>query len=97
MKFTGLLEDAIEENYTNMCVLRLKKIWEPADNSLYSLSQRKFTEEGLATYWKAIDASIKFWDFTLYDILCKKNKGNYLSNPLQHASMSHQVNQNPWW
>ena len=36
--------------------------------------QRRYTPEGLNDYWLAVDASVKFWDKTLAEIMIKRQK-----------------------
>ena len=62
------------EKYPNMCGLRLKKIWDKKDGSLYLQEQRRFLQQGNIDYWRAVDAAVKFWDKTLGDIMVKCQK-----------------------
>ena len=45
--------------------LKLKKVWDPSNKNLYMANARRFTNEGLSTYWHAIDSTIKFADTIL--------------------------------
>ena len=71
--FAESLQSSVE-NYTNMCCLTLKKIWDEQEGSFYLPLQRRYTPEGLHAYWLSIDASIKFWNRMLADILIKNQK-----------------------
>ena len=51
--------------YPNMWSLKLKKIWNSQDTSLYLKDAGHFTATGLMTYWMAIDRMVKFWDTAL--------------------------------
>ena len=72
--FTNLLEQKIAEKYEAMCCLRLKKFWYENCGALYMKEQRRFTPDGYFTYWRVVDAAVKFWARTLSDMLCKKQK-----------------------
>ena len=72
--FTRILEEVIFKKFDSMCCLRLKKIWDTDCGGVYLKDERHFTPEGLYTYWRGVDTSIKFWDRTLAEILCKKQK-----------------------
>ena len=74
MTYTHVFEDLITEAYPLMCALQLKKVWDPQDSGLYLAMERRYTPLGLATYWKAVDATFRFWDKTLSEILIKKIK-----------------------
>ena len=71
--FCNVMESEVE-NFTSMCCLRLKKIWDENEGAFFLQEQRRYTPEGLHAYWLAIDASIKFWHKTLSEILTKKQK-----------------------
>ena len=45
--------------------LQLKKAWDPSDNNLYVAESRRFSNEGYARYWEAIDKTVKFCDTIL--------------------------------
>ena len=84
-------------NHYNTCALTLKKIWSPDKSNFYLPQQRRFMLMGLQAYWLAVDASIKFWDKTLADILIKKqHRGQFVypkpDKKVPHAS-SHYNNQ----
>ena len=52
--------DCTVANFNKMCVLKLKKIWDPEDSNCYSYSQRRFMPEGLHSYWLAVDRQLNF-------------------------------------
>ena len=51
--------------FKNMWSLKLKKIWDSQDSTLYVKDSHRFTVTGLMTYWMAVDRTIKFWDTSL--------------------------------
>ena len=87
----------VANNHHNTCALTLKKMWSPDKSNFYLPQQRRFMPMGLQAYWLAVDASIKFWDKTLADILIKKqHRGQFIypkpDKKVPHAS-SHYNNQ----
>ena len=80
--FTSVMEQIIEEKeYNQMCCLHLKKCWDESNGTFYMKEQRRYTPEGLMSYWAGIDAAIKFWHKTLQDVLIKKmRKANFKLN-----------------
>ena len=56
-KFNSALYE-ITDLQTNMHVLKMKKIWDYNDTSLFR--NDRFTSEGLLKYWESIDSSFKF-------------------------------------
>ena len=71
--FNAAMEKQVSE-FTRMCALHLKKVWDDKDGNLFLYEQRRFTPQGHSIYWSAIDAAVKFWDKTLQDILLKCQK-----------------------
>ena len=67
-----------------MCGLKLKKIWDDREGSLYYKEQRRMSQQGILDYWKSVDAAIKFWDKTLKDIMIKHQKKNPLQETTYH-------------
>ena len=76
--YMEVLENCVE-SYAQMCCLKLIKIWDEEDGSLYRKDQRQFTPDGYQAYWSSIDASVKFWHKTLSEILIKKQKKSMYS------------------
>ena len=54
-----------EKADTNLSVMRLKQVWDSQDGNLFLKPQQRLTPEGKATYWKAVDRTIKFCDSLL--------------------------------
>ena len=71
--FASAIEAEVDK-YHDMCALRLKKIWDEDEGSLYLREQRRYTEQGLNAYWSGVDKAIKFWDRTFKEIMLKKQK-----------------------
>ena len=46
------------KEYPNMRLLKIKEFWDHLDNDL--VMNNSFTKLGMATYWRAMDASFKF-------------------------------------
>ena len=65
------------QNYTIMLVLQLKKLWDPKDGSLFTMSENKFTVGGYTTYWNAVDKTAKFADTILFK---KSLKSKYVES-----------------
>ena len=62
--------------FKNMWSLKLKKIWDSQDSSLYIKDAGRFTATGLMTYWMAVDRTIKFWDTQLINPPAVKSNHN---------------------
>ena len=56
-KFNLCLDTAVK-SYSEMCMVRIKEIWDPENSKL--VSNNRMTVYGLTKYWKAIDAAFKF-------------------------------------
>ena len=75
--------DKVASFNTDVTILELKKIWESDNSRLFIEESSRYTTEGFANYWAAVDCTLKFMD-TIYiqKILTKtakkdkkKNKG----------------------
>ena len=82
-QFTAAMEATVEL-YPNMAVLRLKKVWEENEGNLYMREQRRYTQAGYYSYWKSVDAALRFWDKTLKEIMLKKQKKQPLAEIMCH-------------
>ena len=60
-KFTEVLEN-IAQHHRNVWPVKLRQIWDENNNSLFSHANNKFTNEGLHTFWTAIDRTLKYCD-----------------------------------
>ena len=76
--FAGVL-DVQTSKYNSMCCLSFRKVWDHEEAAFYQFQQCRFSPEGLHAYWLSIDASIKFWNKTLSDILVKKQRKAFFS------------------
>ena len=63
-KFNHALSTAALLN-ENTWSLKLKKIWDSHNHSLYNKEDDKYTVEGIKTYWEAVDQTIKYADTIL--------------------------------
>ena len=54
--------------------LELKQLWDPEDTSLYLAEPARMTGYGLTMYWKALDRTIRFFDFIINKHEEKKNQ-----------------------
>ena len=74
-KLTNVLEISCK-SAKNMRLIRMKEIWQYTNDELIN-SKGQFTDEGWDTYWKSVDAAIKF----------NVNKRElYLANQLRNSS-----------
>ena len=89
--FADTMEAAVQK-YTNMCALRLKKLWEEREGSLFLQEQLRYTQEGNICYWRATDLAIKFWDKKLSEIMIKCQKKNPLSDITCHPKSNFMKN-----
>ena len=55
----------ITKLHTNHRGLDLKQIWDKEDSNLYIKESARITPIGTATYWRAVDRTIKFYDFII--------------------------------
>ena len=55
----------IAKLHANNRALELKQLWNKSDAALYLREQERFTSEGYAVYWRAVDRTIKFFDYIL--------------------------------
>ena len=65
-KFTKSLEEICA--YTErMTAMRLKLGWDPEDNNLYLEPQQRYTSEGYASFWNAVDKLIEEYNRNIFD------------------------------
>ena len=84
-KFVESLEKVVAP-FDEMCTLKLKKIWDPEDPTLYIPERCSYSQIGLLRYWSSVDAAVKFWDRTLNEILLKKTKEKQLPFNCLHTN-----------
>ena len=67
-KFTQTLESnaLITEKTT---ALRVRNGWDFEDNNLFLNDQQRFTVEGLASIWSAVDQVLEFYDLSKFDLV----------------------------
>ena len=71
-KFNSCLQE-ISQYFENMHLIPLKKCWDPENSNLYHYESRRFTAEGLATYWLAVDRVVKYIDTIFIKKLLRKD------------------------
>ena len=86
-KFIRAIND-VSKFHENIDVLKLKKVWDTENNNLYHSYYRRFMNEGFSTYWRAIDATLKFADTILYK---KKHSKDKTGTVFQTSSSSQQA------
>ena len=88
IKLTRAIQDAVQF-HDDTYSLDLKKIWNPRDGALYAAEYRRYTNEGYRTYWRAIDATIKFADTILFKKKLGKRSVESSDRAHQSRSMKH--------
>ena len=58
----------------DVTVLQLKKIWDHENGRLFLADSSRYTAQGYATYWAAIDCTLRFMDTILIDKILNKSK-----------------------
>ena len=77
----------VTQLHLNTSVLKLKKIWDDTDSNLYIAESRRFMANGYATYWQAVDHTIKFCDMTILKRVAKQEMKQTLNAPItNHAT-----------
>ena len=62
--FASSLENAVMY-HTSSHALELKKIWDPEDPTLFIKTDKKYSAQGLTSYWNAVDKAVKYVDTLL--------------------------------
>ena len=73
---TEILQEIIRTK-KYMTVLKLVKVWNHDDTSLFLCDSYRFTSEGLIKYWQSIDCAVKFW----FAALSQKKDGALTQRP----------------
>ena len=68
-KFAKSMNNAVRY-HDNMHVLKLKKIWDEDDTTLFVKETNRFTTNGIKKYWEVVDKTVRFAD----TILLRKDK-----------------------
>ena len=71
-KFNLCLESVLKL-YDNMRIARIKEVWDFKDLSIVDEDTNCLTPEGILTYWKAVDAALKFNITKFREFLIRKN------------------------
>ena len=90
-KFNKALE-MVAQFHDSVYALKLKKIWDEHDGSLFLKEQQRFTFSGLAHYWEAVDNTVKFAD----TILLQKAERKQAKVNGQTTGKSTKSTGNPW-
>ena len=69
--------------HDRVAVLELKKIWDNSNSNLYMKNERRYSAEGLRTYWEAVDKTIRFADTIQFK---KMNQKSMKSNNDEQTS-----------
>ena len=83
-KFNKGLEEMVKY-HSNAYTLPLKKGWCPNNEDLFSSSLKKYTAEGYAKYWEAVECTVRYFDSIMLKKHDKKiNKKIKTSNNCQN-------------
>ena len=55
-------QQEVQKLHNNMVVLHFKQSWDPNESNYYMTAQKRMTQTGLNTYWRAVDRTIRFAD-----------------------------------
>ena len=66
-KFCRVLEDSCAST-ERMTAMRLRNGWDFDDRSIYMEPQQRFTTEGLAMFWHAVDKVIEEYDMFMFNV-----------------------------
>ena len=74
-KLGGTLEN-LSKNFDNNVALRLVHKWDFSDSNLFLKEQQRFTNDGLDTFWTALDKTIEYFETKWADMgsTSKNNK-----------------------
>ena len=72
-RFNTALE-TVAQFHENTTVLKLKKIWDEHDSTLFSRLENRYTADGLKSFWDAVDKTIKYADTILLKKVEKPQK-----------------------
>ena len=91
----------VSKFHEDVTVLALKKIWDPSNGNLFVGESDRYTAQGLATHWAAIDATVRFMDTIYINNILKKTakkqkKDRALSNMKQHQKKGQSQNRFKW-
>ena len=69
-KFNRCLEEVCRM-HSDCQSLHLKHVWDPKNGSFYLSDSQRFTSDGYAAYWEAVDRTVRYFD----SVLLKKRDG----------------------
>ena len=73
--------------------LKLIKVWDYDDSSLYNKEEKKLTSKGYISYWEAVDKAVKFADTILLKKDMLKKKKNQIQDQARHQPPPQRVQQ----
>ena len=83
-RFTSALATAVTL-HENTSMLKLVKFWDSNNTNLFLEEQYRYTNEGLKTYWKSVDAAIRFWCIALSKKFEKKPTKSNATNKVENT------------
>ena len=92
----------IAKLHSNTTSLALKKIWDMENRNLFVQDYNRYTAEGYATYWSAVDCTVKFADTILWQkiVNLKKQKAKvpfHQRNQQKAESVGRQISDRFHW
>ena len=54
--------DEVSKMHKDVSALMLKKVWDPTDDSLFLQHSRRYSTDGLNSYWEAVDHTVHYCD-----------------------------------
>ena len=82
--------------HNDTCSLALKKVWDSDNGNLFITEYDHFTAEGYATYWSAVDATVKFTDTILWNKLANPRKSSHIALQGQVSKYTNQESRFTW-
>ena len=88
--FSRALDTAVEYHDSTFS-LRLRKVWDIKDPTLFKSRDNKYTSAGYTAYWNAVDKAVKFADTLLMKKELSKfdKKQNNSKDQQQHSGHQH--------
>ena len=83
-KFTESMEFAVQQRKDMSC-LKLVKIWDFEDGTLYKHDRKKFSAKGFSSYWGSVDSAVRYWHTAIMPKIGKKSKPGQATNRFQQT------------
>ena len=74
-RFNTAMETVVQF-HENTWVLKLKKVWDKHDSSLFLRSENRYTAAGYRSYWDAVDKTVRYADTILLKKPVKKQNAS---------------------